>query len=54
VSAFGTVLVMQVYPLLDSVFGTPALLAAAAVAALAALLLARRARRLAAAGTPAA
>jgi hypothetical protein len=54
VSAFGTVLVMQVYPLLDSLFGTPALLVAAALAALVALLLARRARRLAAAALPAA
>jgi hypothetical protein len=49
VSAFGTVLVMQIYPLLDSAFGTPALLAAAAVAGIVALLLSRRARRLAAA-----
>ena len=54
VSAFGTVLVMQVYPLLDSALGTPALLAAAAAATLAALLLSRRARRLAAAGAPSA
>jgi hypothetical protein len=48
VSAFATVLGMQVYPLLDSVFGTPALLSAAALAGLAALVLSRRARRLAA------
>jgi hypothetical protein len=54
VSAFGTVLVMQVYPLLDSAFGSPAPLTAAGVAALAALFLSRRARRLAAAGAPSA
>ncbi len=49
VSAFGAVLVMQIYPLLDSAFGTPALLAAAGLAAGVALLLSRRARRLASA-----
>jgi hypothetical protein len=40
---------MQIYPLLDSALGTPALLATAGLAAGAALLLSRRARRLAAA-----
>jgi hypothetical protein len=49
VSAFATVLVMQIYPFLDSAFGTPALLGVAGLAACAALLLSRRARRLAAA-----
>jgi hypothetical protein len=49
VSAFATVLVMQVYPLLHSALGTPALVATAGLAAGAAWLLARRARRMAAA-----
>jgi hypothetical protein len=49
VSAFATVLVMQVYPLLDAALGTAALVASAALAAAAAWLLARRARRMAAA-----
>lgn len=46
VSAFATVLGMQVYPLLDAALGAPALLATAVVAAGVALLLFRRARRL--------
>jgi hypothetical protein len=49
VSAFATVVVMQVYRPLDAAFGVPALLAAAAVAGALAWLLARRARRMAAA-----
>jgi hypothetical protein len=49
VSAFATVVVMQIYPFLDSAFGTPGLLGVAGLAAFAALLLSRRARRLAAA-----
>jgi hypothetical protein len=48
VSAFATVLLMQVYPLLDATLGTPALGAAAVLAAATALLLARHARRMAA------
>ncbi len=48
VSAFATVLVMQLYRPLDAAFGTPALCAAAALAAGAAWLLSRRARRMAA------
>ena len=48
VSAFATVPAMLVYPPLDAVLGTPALLAAAALAAVAFLLLSRRARRMAA------
>ena len=47
VSAFATVVVMQIYRPLDAAFGAPALLAAAALAAAAAWLLARRARRMA-------
>jgi hypothetical protein len=49
VSAFATVLVMQVYPPLDAAFGAPALLATAVLATAVALLLSRRARRMAAA-----
>jgi hypothetical protein len=49
VSAFATVLVMQIYPPLDAAFGTPALLGTAALAGATALLLSRRARRMAAA-----
>ena len=49
VSAFATVLVMQVYPPLDAAFGAPALLATAALATGVSLLLSRRARRMAAA-----
>ena len=48
VSAFATVVVMQIYRPLDAAFGLPALLAAAALAAALAWILARRARRLAA------
>jgi hypothetical protein len=48
VSAFATVVVMQVYRPLDAAFGVPALLAAAALAGALAWLLARRARRMAA------
>ena len=48
VSAFATVLVMQIYPLLDATLGAPALLAAAVLAAGTALLLYRRSRRMAA------
>ena len=48
VSAFATVLLMQLYRPLDAAFGTPALLAAAALAAGVAWLLSRRARRIAA------
>ena len=47
-SAFATVLVMQIYPLLDATLGAPALLAAAVLAAGTALLLYRRSRRMAA------
>jgi hypothetical protein len=49
VSAFATVLVMQIYPPLDTAFGTPALLGVAALAGGIALALSRRARRMAAA-----
>ncbi len=48
VSAFATVVIMQVYRPLDAAFGVPALLAAAATAGALAWLLARRARRMAA------
>jgi hypothetical protein len=48
VSAFATVVLMQIYRPLDAAFGVPALLAATVVAAALALLLARRARRMAA------
>jgi NhaP-type Na+/H+ or K+/H+ antiporter len=48
VSAFATVLVMQVYRPLDAAFGVPALLVAAALAGALAWLLARWARRMAA------
>ncbi len=48
VSAFATVVIMQVYRPLDAAFGGPALLAAAATAGALAWLLARRARRMAA------
>ena len=48
VSAFATVLVMQIYPLLDATLGAPALLSAAVLAAGTALLLYRRSRRMAA------
>ncbi len=47
-SAFATVVVMQVYRPLDVAFGAPALLAAAGAAGAIAWLLSRRARRLAA------
>jgi hypothetical protein len=47
VSAFATVVLMQIYRPLDAAFGVPALLAAAVVASALALLLARRARRMA-------
>jgi hypothetical protein len=49
VSAFATVVVMQIYRPLDAAFGIPALLVAAAVAAALAWILSRRARRMAAA-----
>ena len=49
VSAFATVVLMQIYRPLDATLGPPALLGAAALAAAAAWLLARRARRIAAA-----
>ncbi len=48
VSAFATVVVMQIYRPLDAAYGPPALLAAAALACALAWLLARRARRIAA------
>lgn len=48
VSAFATVVVMQLYRPLDAAFGVPALLAAATLAGALAWILARRARRLAA------
>ena len=48
VSAFATVVLMQIYRPLDAAFGIPALLAGSAVAAVLALLFARRARRMAA------
>ena len=47
VSAFATVVVMQIYRPLDAAFGAPALLTAAALASLLAWILARRARRMA-------
>ena len=47
VSAFATVLLMQIYRPLDAAFGVPALLAAAVMAGALALVLARRARRMA-------
>jgi hypothetical protein len=47
VSAFATVVVMQVYRPLDAAFGAPALLAAAALASALAWIFARRARRMA-------
>ena len=47
VSAFATVVVMQIYRPLDAAFGPPALLAAAALASALAWILARRARRMA-------
>jgi hypothetical protein len=48
VSAFATVVLMQIYRPLDAAFGVPALLAGAVLAGVAAWLLARRARRMAA------
>jgi hypothetical protein len=48
VSAFATVVVMQIYRPLDAAFGVPALLVAAALAGALAWLLGRRARRMAA------
>jgi hypothetical protein len=47
VSAFATVVLMQIYRPLDAAFGMPALLVAAVLAGAVALLLARRARRMA-------
>jgi hypothetical protein len=49
VSAFATVVLMQIYRPLDAAFGVPALLVAAALAGVLALLLAWRARRMGAA-----
>jgi hypothetical protein len=49
VSAFATVILMQIYRPLDAAFGVPALLVAAVFAGALSLLLARRARRMAAA-----
>ena len=49
VSAFATVVVMQIYRPLDAAFGIPALLVAAGGAAALAWILSRRARRMAAA-----
>ena len=49
VSAFATVVVMQIYRPLDAAFGVPALVLAAAIATASAWALARRARRMAAA-----
>ena len=46
VSAFATVVVMQIYRPLDAAYGPPALLGAAALAGALAWVLARRARRL--------
>ena len=46
-SAFATVVLMQIYRPLDAAFGVPALLVAAASPAVLALVLARRARRMA-------
>lgn len=48
VSAFATVVIMQIYRPLDAAFGVPALLGGAALAGALAWLLARRARRVAA------
>jgi hypothetical protein len=48
VSAFATVVLMQIYRPLDAAFGVPALLSGAGLAAGLAWLLARRARRMAA------
>jgi hypothetical protein len=48
VSAFATVVLMQIYRPLDAAFGVPALLVAAVLAGVLATLLARRARRMAA------
>jgi hypothetical protein len=48
VSAFATVVLMQIYRPLDAAFGVPALLVAAVLAGALATLLARRARRMAA------
>ena len=48
VSAFATVVVMQIYRPLDAAFGVPALVLAAATATALAWALARRARRMAA------
>jgi hypothetical protein len=47
VSAFATVVIMQVYRPLDAAFGVPALLGGAALAGALAWVLARRARRVA-------
>ncbi len=47
VSAFATVVLMQLYRLLDAAFGAPGLLTAAALAGIVALLLFRRGRRMA-------
>jgi hypothetical protein len=49
VSAFATVVVMQIYRPLDAAFGIPALLLSTGIAAALAWTLARRARRMAAA-----
>ena len=49
VSAFATVVLMQIYRPLDAAFGVPALLAAAVLAGALALVLAWRARRMGAA-----
>ena len=48
VSAFATVVLMQIYRPLDAAFGIPALLAGTALTGVLALLFARRARRMAA------
>ena len=48
VSAFATVLLMQIYRPLDTALGIPALVAAAGIAAALAWILSRRARRMAA------
>jgi hypothetical protein len=48
VSAFATVVLMQIYRPLDAAFGIPALLAGTTLAGVLALLFARRARRMAA------
>jgi hypothetical protein len=47
VSAFATVVLMQIYRPLDAAFGVPALLAGSALAGVLALLFGRRARRMA-------